>query len=147
MKHDHLLLLPGQPVEGCLEDLTVLPGNVRRVYGQALPLLGFQVLLFSLLPQLHEGEVLCNGQNPGKRLSLGLILGRLFPDPDKGVLGHILGIVAVFQIGEGQSVYRRPGAVVECCQGIPVPGGQTGHQPFQNLRLEFLTGLSCHCNQ
>ena len=78
-------------------------------------------------------------------LPLWAVLVRLVPGTDKGILGNVLGIMTVLQVGQCQPVYRRPGAVVKGRQGIPVPGGQASQQPFQLLRIQGGAGLSRHC--
>ena len=68
---------------------------------------------------------------------------RAVPDPDKGVLGHILGVLGVFQVGQGQSVHRRPGAVVQPGQGLTVAGRHSGQQLLQLPFLLFAPMFRC----
>ena len=64
----------------------------------------------------HQGQVPGHRQDPAHGGALGLILGRAVPDPDEGVLGDVLGVLGIFQIGQGQAIHRCAGEAVQAGQ-------------------------------
>ena len=74
-------------------------------------------------------------------------MGRLLPDPNKGVLGEILGVMGVFHIGQSDTIYRRTGTVVQLCQSLPAAGGYLDQQPVQRLPVLFARSFRCLCHK
>ena len=88
-----------QRSEGGVQHLPVLHRHHRVLRCQPFPVLQSHVLGPAPLPQLHQGEVAGDGQQPGQRCTLGTVLMGVFPGPHKSVLGHILSVMLVFQVG------------------------------------------------
>lgn len=112
MQQNDTTLLISQNSQGILQKQPLLGVQPRAVVGDGMPFPVLHGHLAVCPPQVHQAQIPAYRQHPPDGRACGTVPVRRVPDVHIHILGQVLGIVGIAEIGQSQTVHRRSGAAV-----------------------------------